>query len=148
MEELEFPNFPFWSRYYFDFEEMGLTDEQLGCLTRLMASYQFRGIDRGEELPTQLRYLWICLRRDLDCAREKYRIAVENGKKGGRKRTKAKPEETRQNQEQTQGNPTKPESKTDSSFSFEKERVYTAKSAGGGAQGAALVGSHYASRAP
>ena len=114
MNEPELLNFPFWSRYYFDFMEMGVTDQELGSLVRAMGSYQFQGIDLGDTLSPECKYLWLCLRRDLDYARAKYIASIENGKKGGRKRTQPNPEETQQNPTEPNRNPAKPESESKS----------------------------------
>ena len=103
MEEQRVTYMPIWEKHLNMFEEIGLEDAQRGRLITMMMEYHFRG-EQPEELEPELKAIWFFLRQDLDAARRQYIQAVENGKKGGRKK-KAEPEETQKNPEVTQKNP-------------------------------------------
>ena len=94
MEEIVIEYWPYWRKYENHVNSVELTDAELGRLVRVMSSYQFHG-QEPENLDGVLRGLWVSIRDDLDHARQRYEAAVQNGKKGGRK--KKKPNETEDN---------------------------------------------------
>lgn len=89
-----------WDRHLEMFEEAALEYEEVGLLVMAMLKYQFKGL-LPEEIPKQLVPFWVLLRRDADYTRNQYQICVENGKKGGRPKS-------RTSKEKTQANPSKP----------------------------------------
>ena len=99
METIEVSYLPIWSRYLELFEEVELSDRELGILLRAMMEYQFRGVVPAKFTGT-LRTVWPYIRSDLDYARAKYETAVINGRKGGRKKKQKEPSETQQNPEE------------------------------------------------
>lgn len=94
MEKIEVEYIPLWRKYRNQFITSKLTDTELATLIRTMMDYQFEGIEPGE-LTGKVLALWSVIRDDLDHARERYESAVQNGRKGGRK--KKKPNETEDN---------------------------------------------------
>ena len=117
MPEIEVDYFPVWNRYLGLFEELNVSREDAGALFFAMMQYQFRG-EIFEELSEKAKVIWAFIYRDLDHARKKYEANVNNGKKGGRKKTQepdpapeAEPNETQPNPgkpNETQPNPGKP----------------------------------------
>lgn len=105
-QRIEVAYFPIWKRYLDMFRDAQLTDSQLGKLMLIMMAYQFDGVE-PTEVPRALRVVWVFLRKDLDDARHRYEVSVQNGRKGGRKKKTAleEPEETRHDPEKTCLNP-------------------------------------------
>lgn len=86
-----------WDRHLEMFEEAALEYEEVGLLVMAMLKYQFKGL-LPEEIPKHLVPFWVLLRRDADYTRHRYEVAVENGSKGGKRRTQvAKASKLKQN---------------------------------------------------
>lgn len=125
MSEKSVSYIPIWERYQEKFYEAGLTNEDLGALLRAMMDYQFQGKE-PTELSGVTKIFWMFIIEDLNRAKLQYTIAVKNGKKGGR--PKKNVEEPTENQEETQQNPEKPITRTESKSKTEsktRERTKT-----------------------
>ena len=100
---------PLWCRYLEKFDDGGLSNEDLGALTRAMLRYQISG-EKPTNLSGAVQIFWMFIIEDLDRAKLQYTNSVNNGKKGGR--PQKNPEEPNENPEQTQTNPEKPRTRT------------------------------------
>ena len=85
-----------------DFEDLlkRLQEDEIGRLFLAMLHYAATG-EEPDELPGNEWYVWPVAKRDIDHASNESRTLTENGRKGGRPKTKqnqTEPEETKQNQ--------------------------------------------------